>query len=219
MVSSKEDSMGIIRAGILSKVSGKVAGVVGGSWKDKAYLREYVIPANPNTTLQQAQRSKMRIGVAFAKVLVGQVFNVYTDKFERSMTGFNRFLMDNMSHFLTPIEYSSIIVTNGKLWAPPVTAALKIGDTITMAWTAASLGNNGAATDKVYSIAYNLVTGLWYFAAEEVNRSTGTTTITVPAANGATDFVTWTWAAKYSLTSPTLLEMISASQYRATSAT
>ena len=41
--------MGIIQSGILSPVSGKVAGVVGGKWKDKAYLRAWVKPANPNS--------------------------------------------------------------------------------------------------------------------------------------------------------------------------
>ena len=44
--------MAKIKAGILSKVSGKVAGVVGGTWKGTNYLRELVKPANPNTPLQ-----------------------------------------------------------------------------------------------------------------------------------------------------------------------
>jgi len=205
--------MGVIRAGILSRVSGKVAGVVGGQWKDKAYLREYVVPANPNTTPQQTQRGRMRIGVAFGKTLVGQVFNKYTDKFERGMSGFNRFLKSNMAYFLTPITYASIKVTEGKLWSLVNLDATKSSSLLSVTWTGTNIGNNGSLTDKVYAVAYDTVTGLWYFAGAEVNRSVASIAITVPTAAGATDFVVYAWAAKYSTSSPTLLEMISNSAY------
>jgi hypothetical protein len=205
--------MGIIRAGILSRVSGKVAGVVGGSWKDKAYLREYVIPANPNTTPQQTQRSKMRIGVAFAKPLVGQVFNHYTDRFERGMSGFNRFIMDNMALFLTPITFNLIKMTNGKLWGVPTAVVTCAAGDIAFTFTAGDIGNNGHATDKVYSCAYDATTGIWYFQAAELARSFGVVGFSLPASTIGHVMHGYVWAAKYSLTSPTLLEMISNSTY------
>src|SRR5690606_2396552 len=94
--------MGKIRSGILSRVSGKVAGVVGGNWKNVAYLREYVVPANPNTAAQAAQRAKFSACVAFAKPLVGPIFQAYTDKFQKNMSGYNAFIKSNISLFPAP---------------------------------------------------------------------------------------------------------------------
>jgi len=91
--------MAKIKAGILSKVSGKVAGVVGGTWKGTNYLRELVKPANPNTTLQQAQRSKMRACVRCARTLTGDVFKPYLDKFLKNMSGYNFFVKNNIAKF------------------------------------------------------------------------------------------------------------------------
>ena len=205
--------MGVIRAGILSTVSGKVAGVVGGKWKDKSYLREWVRPANPNTTPQQVQRGKMSVGVAFAKALTGQVFNKYTDKFERSMTGFNRFIKDNMALFLSPITYASVKMTNGKLWGIPTASISCSALTATISWTPSDLGNNGSATDMIYSVGYDETTGLWYFQTTEKARSLGASAIHVPASAVGHTLAVYAWTAKYSSTSPTLLEMISNSMY------
>lgn len=89
--------MAIIKAGILSKVSGKVAGVVGGTWKGKNYLRELVKPANPNTALQQAQRGKMGMVVGVARQLVGDILNPYLNKFCKEMSGYNWFCKENIA--------------------------------------------------------------------------------------------------------------------------
>jgi hypothetical protein len=155
----------------------------------------------------------MAVGVAFGKTLVGQVFNKYTDKFERGMSGFNRFISTNMAAFTVPIDYPSIMVTEGKLWAPQTVSAVKMMTDLKISWTAANIGNNGAATDKIYGVAYNKTTGLWYFAAAEVARSAAEIHLVVPTGDTDTDFQCYCWAAKYSATSPTLLEMISDSVY------
>ena len=100
--------MAKIKAGILSKVSGKVAGVVGGTWKGTNYLRELVKPANPNTPLQQAQRGKMSFVVAVARQLVGDVLNPYLNKFCKTMSGDNWFCKENIKRLAgTPLKFSS----------------------------------------------------------------------------------------------------------------
>ncbi len=100
--------MAKIKAGILSKVSGKVAGVVGGTWKGTNYLRELVKPANPNTPLQQAQRGKMSFVVAVARQLVGDVLNPYLNKFCKTMSGYNWFCKENIKRLAgTPLKFSS----------------------------------------------------------------------------------------------------------------
>jgi hypothetical protein len=207
--------MAILRSGILGHTSGKVAGVVGGKWKNKSYIREFVIPANPNTTPQQVQRGKMRDCVAFAKALVGQIFNTYGDKFQKGMSGFNYFIQQNIALFDGSPTWASIKVTFGKLWQATILTVVKVSGTCTITWDPASLGNNGAATDAVYACAYRLTTGLWYFATAEVARSTGTIDITVPVSSGGGDYLFFLFAAKYSVTSPTLLEMVSDSSAQA----
>lgn len=100
--------MAKIKAGILSKVSGKVAGVVGGTWKGTNYLRELVKPANPNTPLQQAQRGKMSFVVAVARQLVGDVLNPYLNKFCKTMSGYNWFCKENIKRLAgSPLKFSS----------------------------------------------------------------------------------------------------------------
>lgn len=99
--------MAKIKAGILSKVSGKVAGVVGGTWKGVNYLRELVKPANPNTPLQQAQRGKMSFVVATARQLVGDVLNPYLNKFCKTMSGYNWFCKENIGRLAgTPLKFT-----------------------------------------------------------------------------------------------------------------
>lgn len=205
--------MGIIRAGILSRVSGKVAGVVGGSWKDKAYLREYVIPANPDTDPQKLQRALMAKCVAFGKPLVGSVFNTYTDKFERSMSGFNRFIKDNIKICTPTITYASIKMTNGKLWKPQSLVATYSGADLTLQFDGVSVGNNGDISDKIYAAVCYGATGVWYFPAAEVLREDASIVVTAEAGLTATGFHCYLWASQYSPTSPTLLQMISNSIY------
>ncbi len=201
--------MGKLNAGILGQLSGKVAGVVGTKWKNKAVLREYVIPANPNTTAQQTQRTALSDTVAFCKALVGQVFNKYVDKFQKGMSGFNYFIKQNIAIFDGAPDYSLIKLTFGKLWGIAITAHTSAAYAFGFTWVGTSLGNNGAATDKVYAAVYSPTTGLWYFATAEVNRSANTILVPVGAAENGNVCWGYIWAAKYSATSPTLLEMVS----------
>lgn len=99
--------MAIIKAGILSKVSGKVAGVVGGTWKGKNYLRELVKPANPNTPAQRSQRGKMAFVVASARQLVGDVLNPFLNKFCKTMSGYNYYCRENIKRIGgTPLAFT-----------------------------------------------------------------------------------------------------------------
>lgn len=100
--------MAKIKAGILSKVSGKVAGVVGGTWKGTNYIRELVKPSNPNTALQQTQRGKMSFVVRCARQLVGDILSPYLNKFCKTMSGYNWFCKENIVKLDgTPLAFTS----------------------------------------------------------------------------------------------------------------
>jgi hypothetical protein len=188
--------MAVLTGGILGKVRGKVAGVVGAQWKDRNYVREYVKPANPDTAAQQVQRGLMGSTVAFAKLLTGPVFNEYTDRFVSSMSGFNRFIKDNISRFVAEPVYTTIVVTFGKLYfegalEPVYNSGSKAFDVA----FGAGLGNGGLDTDLVYGIGYNVETGIMTFADAEVQRDTGTISIPMSIEIDDETYV-WCWACR-----------------------
>ena len=167
--------MGKIINGILGPVSGKIAGVVGGGWKGINYLRAFVIPANPNTAAQQTQRGKFSRCVDFAKILVGPIFNVYTDKFQKKQSGFNFFIKRNIAEFLDPPTFENLKVTEGKLYFGNVVnqTAVAATDTVHVEWDT-DLGSNGLATDKIFGFAYNEDQNLYsFFTAEDVRSAGG----------------------------------------------
>lgn len=175
--------MAKLRSGILGQVSGKVSGVVGGTWKDKNYVREYVIPANPNTAGQQTQRGLFANCVDFAKLCVGPIFNIYTDKFIKDMSGYNFFIKRNISLFTTQDPTLSVKVTEGKLFKPQALTLAGVANTdqTTITWSTAK-GNNGADTDAVYGLVWNVTQHLITFFPTEYPRLVGTCTITSPQA-------------------------------------
>ena len=59
---------------------GKLGATVGQRWKNKRTIRTYVIPANPRTEIQQANRGKFANAVVFAQM--GLQMNYYTTVFE-----------------------------------------------------------------------------------------------------------------------------------------
>lgn len=191
--------MARIRSGVLGNIRGKVAGVVGSQWKDKNYLREYVLPANPNTAAQQTHRAKMTDVVEFCKSLVGPVFNAYTDRFQKSMSGFNFFIKRNILEFDGTPSLPTVKICEGKL-SPIATFAVtyNTADGATVLTWVKNLGNNGADTDKVFWCFFNPATGFWYFADGEVDRSTETDTQTLPTGLTAASCVCWALCAQYS---------------------
>lgn len=167
--------MAKIRAGILSKVSGKVAGVVGGTWKGTNYLRELVKPANPNTPLQQAQRGKMAFVVRAARQLIGDVLNPFLNKFCKEMSGYNWFCKENIKKssgtplaFTSAPEYSFGTLGNGGGAAAPyednsrcdVNSLPIVGDGHTLAFVAVAMKDDGSFAKVVTNSNVSSATGI-----------------------------------------------------------
>lgn len=184
--------MAKIQAGILSNVRGAVAGVVGGTWKGKNYVRARVTPANPNTVAQQAQRGKMGSAVAFAKLILGGVLQPFVDPFQKYMSGFNWFIKKNIASFSDPTVWASIVVTEGTLFGLTDVVKDFDGPSIKLEWDGTALGPNGLATDKVTFIAVNKVTGVVFQVGTAVNRSTGTAQVNTGATVNLANYVVYT---------------------------
>lgn len=189
--------MARIRSGILGNIRGKVAGVVGGQWKDKNYLREYVKPAYTRTDLQADQRDAMKLCVLFCKALVGPVFNEYTDGFIKTMSGFNQFVKTNIDIFKTAPVYTNIKLTEGKLYFEGISTAELYYDPFKLKISfGVGVGNNGSGDDKIYACCYEKDSKLWYFADEEGVRGDASINITVPAALDYSKVTAYCWAIK-----------------------
>lgn len=182
--------------GILGKGQGKVGNVVGANWKNVNYVRAYAKPANPNTELQLAQRVLMRDVVRIGKLLVGGVFNPYSDKFIKGMSGFNKFVKDNIMSAGNPTDITLYTYTEGKLSKAEATTAVLAANEVIIDFSD-SIGSNGAATDLVFAVVIcNPLTRAWY-PTEPVQRSEGEIHIQVPGLGGPTETIAVVFAAKY----------------------
>lgn len=157
--------MGIIKQGILGGFSGKVANVVGSSWKGIAVIKSQPLSvSNPRTAAQVGQRTKMSACVAILKQITSQVLKPLNDRFAGQMSGYNYSLQESIKAF----------DANGNLVAP---ASLKISrsgnkgtlidavadDKIVKAIDVEFQDESGSgyalATDKCYLVGYNENTG------------------------------------------------------------
>ena len=110
--------MAKLNAGILSAPRGKVAGVVGSSWKGISYVRQKVTPANPNTAAQQAQRGKMSAAVKCAQSILAGVLIPFVSPFQKKMSGYNWFIKQNIGKITTGSNAVDLRFTSGTLALP-----------------------------------------------------------------------------------------------------
>jgi hypothetical protein len=191
--------MAKIQAGILSPPIGKVAGVVGFKWKDKACLRGYVVPKYSNTDLQKTQRALFALVASYASAFLGQVLQPYMDKFIRGMSGYNDCIQYNIASLgMEDPAWDLTKIARGVLF-PPQTVAFEpnlLRDTLTWTWTD-ELGSNGKLTDPVIAVAYCSETGLAYFSVEEATRAAKTVELTVPSPETGLVWKTYLFCAQY----------------------
>jgi hypothetical protein len=157
--------MAKINSGILGPLSGKVSGVVGGSWRGVPYIRGYAKPGYSNTDAQALQRAKMAYIVEAAKPFVGRVFNPYYDKFLSKRSAFNQFISQNIQGSGALADVTSVVVTDGSLypgsgvaWGGPSTY------TFNVTW-GEELGVDGALTDVAVAWMRDPISNRVFFSA------------------------------------------------------
>ncbi len=181
--------MAKIPAGILGRIVGKVGDVVGASWKGIPYIRQYVIPANPNTALQKAQRDLFRDLVWLAKTALGPVLQVFWDPFLRSTSGWAHFIGVNRKLYETEGDYSPVQLASGTLEGAVIGIATYSGSDVLITWDGSVLGN-GQATDKACAFIYDEVNKVGFFQAT-IDRSVETQLVTVGAGRTAANLNAW----------------------------
>lgn len=176
--------MGIIKRGILGGVSGKVANVIGGSWKGIEYLRSMPLSvANPRTTSQVANRDRFKSVTVLASEMLTTIIKPLWDRFAVSMSGYNDFCKSNKDVFSGgTFQASSLVISRGKMDAPTglTGTANSTAHTFTVSWSNALSDAYASADDEVY-IAVVGSEGVFAAAVSgAVKRSAGTVTFDYP---------------------------------------
>lgn len=170
--------MAKLNSGILGPISGKVAGVVGARWKGQSYVRAHVIPGASNTDAQVAQRARFAFVVIAAKYFVGRVFNPYYDKFLPKVSGFNRFVTNNIPKAPDYVPVTQYQVTDGPLYPGASPAGVyTTGTGVVAATWSTDLGVDGAIDDVAIGWVRDRGTNRVWFGAD-TTRVAGSMLIT-----------------------------------------
>jgi len=189
--------MGVIKQGILGGFSGRVAGVVGSSWKGIAYMKSLPLSvANPKTAAQVAQRNSFSQSVAVAVQILSTAIKPLWDRFAIRMSGFNEFLQINIEKYdaLLDNPWKNFIISKGKMASTTILGAAIAADNsqIDVVWANDSGEGLKLATDlafiTVIDVDGNAVSG----NDGSVERQTGATILTFPSATFITT-VAYCW--------------------------
>lgn len=154
-----------ILTGILDNGRGKVGPVIGSEWKGQAYLKEYFIPANPQSEKQVFQRAKFLLAKWCASSVLESWCQGILDANYDNMSGFNALMRCIIStqpvyspgEFLTYIQLQNAdrMFSQGNLHAGACTVAEYSTGTgaFEVHWDT-GLGTDGLATDKVSIIVH-----------------------------------------------------------------
>ncbi len=174
--------------GILGGISGKVAGVVGGSWKGINYVRAYTVPSNPNTTAQQAQRTKFSAVRQLASSVLASVLQPYWDPFQSEMSGYNKFMSANLSAWSDADDIASAVMAQGTLEGDTIITALYNDSTgnCTLDLTNNPMGN-GAGTDSAVWVIYDAANNIAFVSDGTYYRNEGEILLSIGAGRTASD--------------------------------
>lgn len=152
--------MAVINQGILGGFSGKVANVVGTSWKGIAVMKALPLSvANPRTAAQVAQRTKMAACVAMLQPILSQVIKPLNDRFAGKMSGFNYALQgsieafDGLGSLSNAGKFKISRAANKAQLIDAIAAEAKITK-VKCTWTSDAGKGYALASDKCYLVGY-----------------------------------------------------------------
>lgn len=184
--------MGKIKQGILGGFSGKVANVVGSSWKGIAVMKSLPLSvANPKTAAQILQRERFKNLVILAASILTSVVKPLWDRFAQKMSGFNDFVKSNFENFVgetSEIYFPGIEISKGKmLAAASFTGVWTDATTLKLTWTSNSADPYALATDIPYIVFIEETSDIAdAVPVGEATRATGTLTFVEPAFASST---------------------------------
>ena len=178
--------MAIIKSGILGGFSGKVANVVGSSWKGIAVMKSLPLSvANPRTALQVAHRNKFKRSVAFALAILSVVIKPLWDRFAQGESGFNAFISKNINLFGVgdlPSPLADLSISSGRMEKTEMSAHSKpSGTSLKLDWINDTGQGFKLEDDIPYVVVVNETTKqIQGYALTAKKRTDITVTVTVP---------------------------------------
>ena len=153
--------MAKIKQGILGGFSGKVAGVVGTSWKGRAVMKSQPLSvANPRTEAQQEQRGKFSKIAELASAILTTFVQPVENPISGNISGYNKFVKDNKAAFsaLGKLVADNFGCGGGKIINIESPSVLAVrGDTnVTLSWTNSAGLSAIRLTDKVYAVVFDI---------------------------------------------------------------
>ncbi len=152
--------MGRIKQGILGGFSGRVANVVGSSWKGIAVIKAMPLSvANPKTAPQVANRNQFSQSVAYSKQILSQTVKPLLDRIAVQMSGYNLFTSLNKDRFDADglVDIAGLIVSQGTvIGSSDLSGSVQaVNPDVDLAWTDNTGEGDALATDELYGDIYN----------------------------------------------------------------
>lgn len=177
--------MGVIKRGILGGFSGKVANVVGSSWKGISVMRSLPLSvANPRTNAQIQVRNHFEAVAKGGSKLLTTIIKPLWDRFAQEMSGYNAFVKVNYKRYDTEYEFGqdgNLVISQGKLGETPINNGTVDagGTTLTINWESTPQGSYQQPSDDAYAVVYDGNPSVAFAGKLSTKRSAGSATIQI----------------------------------------
>lgn len=188
----------VIQNGILGGGKNKVGPVIMSKWKSIDYIRAYAAPANPNTTAQQAVRSKFAQLVLNARQLLTTILKPFWDPFYSDKSGFNAFISANYSTLNASNQFQlTSKITQGTLEGTSViTAVYNISTGVITVDYDANTSGNGLPTDMIWAVVYDKASKNFVAASALDERAAVSAAINAPSGLTASNLILYLFATR-----------------------
>lgn len=174
--------MAKIKQGILGGFSGKVANVVGTSWKGRAVMKSQPMSvSNPRTENQVGQRNKFSKIAELASQILTQFVQPVENPISGNISGYNLFCKDNKTAFDAAGDFvpANLVCGGGKLinLESAAASAAEEATSVTLSWDNSAGISALRLTDKVFAAVLDVNGKALGATSGSVARSAETATI------------------------------------------
>ena len=173
--------MGVIKRGILGGFSGKVANVVGSSWKGIAVIRALPLSVNnPRTAGQVKQRTAFSEVSKFASSILTQWVKPLWDRTAQQMSGYNAFIQKNVDIVKAQgeLQVPDLVMSQGKLGLTSIQNSSEYaGNVVNIDFDPVPVGSFQMDTDKAYALVVSEEGEVFGYSQGVVERKTGTVNV------------------------------------------
>ena len=175
--------MATINRGILGGFSGRVANVVGSSWKGIATMRALPLSVlNPRTAAQVGNRTRFSLLSILAAAILTTIVKPLNDRFASAMSGYNLFTSRckeafNVAGIFVP---ANLTLSSGKLGDPVISSTVAhVDGTGEVTFPAFAVGAYEQTTDKAYAVLLNASGEVLAVSSGEIARDFGSITFDI----------------------------------------